>query len=161
MPSKPQILLLLSVLVVQALAFAPSTNFPTTPTFARSKLETQRYNILDVFGSMMKNFGKKASASHILIGPAQWQSQEQAQEELVALKGTIENDPVKFAEAAARISSCPSSKKGGALGEFGPGQMVRDFDKVVFNEEVGVVHGPISTQFGEHLILITERSGDE
>jgi peptidyl-prolyl cis-trans isomerase C len=38
--------------------------------------------------------------------------------------------------------------------------MVRDFDEVVFNKEVGVVHGPISTQFGEHLILITERNGE-
>jgi peptidyl-prolyl cis-trans isomerase C len=159
MPSKPQILILLSVLFVQALAFAPSTT--NTPSFARSKLVTQKCNILDVFGSMMKNFGKKASASHILIGPAQWQSQEQAQEELVALKANIGNDPVKFAEAAAKISSCPSGKKGGSLGEFGPGQMVRDFDKVVFNEDVGVVHGPISTQFGEHLILITDRTGDE
>jgi peptidyl-prolyl cis-trans isomerase C len=39
--------------------------------------------------------------------------------------------------------------------------MVKDFDKVCFEEAVGVVHGPISTQFGEHLILITGRTGDK
>ena len=109
---------------------------------------------------MVKNFGKKAKASHILIGPREWDSQEEAKERLIRLKEEIGNDQVKFAEAAASISSCPSGKKGGSLGEFGPGQMVRDFDKIVFNEDVGVVHGPISTQFGEHLILITERSGE-
>ena len=45
-------------------------------------------------------------------------------------------------------------------GSFGPGQMVTEFNDVVFGEdyEQGVVHGPIKTQFGYHLILITERS---
>jgi parvulin-like peptidyl-prolyl isomerase len=46
---------------------------------------------------------------------------------------------------------------GGSLGSFGPRQMVPEFDKVVFNEAVGVIHGPIKTQFGAHLILIESR----
>lgn len=45
----------------------------------------------------------------------------------------------------------------GALGEFQPGQMVPEFDTVVFNEEVGKVHGPVKTQFGYHLVEITSR----
>jgi peptidyl-prolyl cis-trans isomerase C len=36
--------------------------------------------------------------------------------------------------------------------------MVKEFDEIVFSEAVGVVHGPIKTQFGQHLILINERS---
>ena len=36
--------------------------------------------------------------------------------------------------------------------------MVKEFNDVVFNDDVGVVHGPIKTQFGHHLILIDERS---
>jgi peptidyl-prolyl cis-trans isomerase C len=151
------LLLVCTIFLAQVVAFAPATN---KPAFARSQISTERYNILDAFGSMVKNFGKKARSSHILIGPKQWDSQEEARARLVRLKDEIGNDPAKFAEAAASISSCPSSKKGGDLGEFGPGQMVRDFDEVVFNKEVGVVHGPISTQFGEHLILITERNGE-
>ena len=39
-------------------------------------------------------------------------------------------------------------KSGGALGTFKQGQMVPAFDKVVFNEELGVIHGPIKTPFG-------------
>ncbi len=62
-----------------------------------------------------------------------------------------------FADMAAKYSQCPSGKKGGDLGEFGPGMMVKEFDKIVFNEKVGEVHGPIKTQFGYHLIEILER----
>lgn len=110
---------------------------------------------------MINNFGKEATASHILITPKTWTSEEDAKAQLEQLKIKIDNDPVKFAESASQISECPSSAKGGDLGSFGPGRMVVNFDKVCFNEEVGVVHGPISTQFGEHLILITKRTGED
>lgn len=63
-----------------------------------------------------------------------------------------------FAEVAKQHSQCPSGQQGGELGEFGPGQMVPEFDRVVFGEEVGVVHGPIKTQFGYHLVEVTSRS---
>jgi peptidyl-prolyl cis-trans isomerase C len=59
---------------------------------------------------------------------------------------------------AKKHSLCPSGKQGGALGEFSPGQMVAEFDQVVFSEDVGKVHGPVQTQFGFHLIEITSRS---
>lgn len=144
--------------LISILAFAPTPS--TSPAFARSQIDTKKSNIVDVFSSMISNFGKKARASHILIGPREWDSEEEARAQLIRLKQEINNNPETFAEAAAKISSCPSGKKGGDLGEFGPGMMVKSFDKVVFNEDVGVVHGPISTQFGEHLILITSRTGE-
>lgn len=62
-----------------------------------------------------------------------------------------------FEDVAQAHSSCPSKQNGGALGKFGPGQMVPEFDRVVFNEAVNVVHGPIQTQFGWHLVEITNR----
>ena len=62
-----------------------------------------------------------------------------------------------FGEVAAEFSSCPSSARGGDLGEFGKGAMVPEFDKVVFSEAVGAVHGPVQTQFGYHLIKIESR----
>eukprot|EP00542_Grammatophora_oceanica_P015045 CAMPEP_0194038196 /NCGR_PEP_ID=MMETSP0009_2-20130614/10461_1 /TAXON_ID=210454 /ORGANISM="Grammatophora oceanica, Strain CCMP 410" /LENGTH=168 /DNA_ID=CAMNT_0038680619 /DNA_START=37 /DNA_END=543 /DNA_ORIENTATION=- len=108
---------------------------------------------MDEVGTFFKRFTQKASASHILIkgGP-------EAANKLEELKVEIDNSPVKFAEAASRFSSCPSARKGGELGEFGPGQMVKEFDQVVFNDDVGVVHGPIKTQFGYHLIYVTDRT---
>ncbi|WP_454065164.1 peptidylprolyl isomerase [Candidatus Nitrospira salsa] len=90
----------------------------------------------------------KARARHILVS---------TNEACENLKTQIEGGS-DFAELAKEHSSCPSGKQGGDLGEFGPGQMVPEFDKVVFNEEVGKVHGPVKTQFGYHLLEITSRT---
>jgi peptidyl-prolyl cis-trans isomerase C len=89
----------------------------------------------------------KAAARHILVATEQ---------ECTDLKQKIV-DGDDFAEVAKEHSTCPSGREGGSLGEFSPGMMVPEFDKVVFSEEVGVVHGPIETQFGFHLIEITNR----
>jgi peptidyl-prolyl cis-trans isomerase C len=63
-----------------------------------------------------------------------------------------------FAELAREYSSCPSGKRGGELGEFGPGQMVAEFDRVVFSAPVNQVQGPVKTQFGYHLLEVTSRT---
>ena len=89
----------------------------------------------------------KASASHILVN---------TQEECEDLKAKIEGGE-DFGEIAKQHSQCPSGKSGGALGEFGPGQMVKEFDDVVFSAEVNKTHGPVQTQFGYHLIQVTNR----
>jgi peptidyl-prolyl cis-trans isomerase C len=88
-----------------------------------------------------------ASARHILV------SSEAVCNEL---KLKIESGS-DFAEIAKKESSCPSSAQGGDLGEFGPGMMVPEFDKVVFSAPVGVVQGPVKTQFGYHLLEVTSR----
>ncbi|WP_298054134.1 peptidylprolyl isomerase [uncultured Paenalcaligenes sp.] len=93
-------------------------------------------------------FMVQASASHILVN-----SEEKAQ----ALKAEIESG-ADFAQLAQANSSCPSSRQGGELGQFGRGQMVAEFDEVVFSAPVGVVQGPVKTQFGYHLVLVTERN---
>ena len=90
----------------------------------------------------------KASARHILVD---------TEEKCNELKTQIENG-ADFAELAAKHSSCPSGKQGGELGEFRPGQMVKEFDEVVFSAEVNQVHGPVKTQFGYHLLEITSRT---
>ena len=90
----------------------------------------------------------RAKARHILVS-----SEEKCNE----IKKQIEEGK-DFAELAKAHSSCPSGKEGGVLGEFSPGQMVPEFDKVVFSEEVGKVHGPVKTDFGYHLIEITSRT---
>ena len=89
-----------------------------------------------------------ASARHILV---------KTEEACVDLKTKIE-EGADFADMAKKHSECPSGNDGGNLGEFSPGQMVPEFDTVVFNDDVGKVHGPVKTQFGYHLIEITSRS---
>ena len=63
-----------------------------------------------------------------------------------------------FAALAKEHSDCPSGQKGGDLGEFGPGKMVKEFDDVVFTADVGTVQGPVKTQFGYHLLEVTSRN---
>ncbi|RVU84018.1 peptidylprolyl isomerase [Leucothrix sargassi] len=88
-----------------------------------------------------------ANARHILVA---------SEEACLKLKEEIEGGK-DFAAAAKEHSSCPSGAKGGDLGNFGPGQMVPEFDKVVFSAEVGTVQGPVKTQFGYHLLEVTQR----
>lgn len=90
----------------------------------------------------------QASARHILVD-----TEEKCQELKAAIEGGRD-----FAEVAKEHSSCPSGANGGALGEFSRGQMVPEFDQVVFSEELNKVHGPVKTQFGYHLLEITARS---
>ncbi len=88
-----------------------------------------------------------ASARHILVD---------SETKCLDLKQQIE-DGASFAELAKKHSSCPSGKSGGDLGTFKPGQMVPEFDRVVFSADVGEVQGPVKTQFGYHLVEVTER----
>jgi peptidyl-prolyl cis-trans isomerase C len=62
---------------------------------------------------------------------------------------------VDFVTLAQKYSKCPSSQRGGDLGAFGRGQMVKPFEDAAFDNDVGTVVGPIQTQFGYHLILRT------
>jgi peptidyl-prolyl cis-trans isomerase C len=88
-----------------------------------------------------------ANARHILVA---------TEEECLKLKEEIEAG-ADFAEVALKHSSCPSRLRGGDLGTFAPGQMVKEFDEVVFSGEINTVLGPVRTQFGYHLIEITKR----
>ncbi len=90
----------------------------------------------------------KATARHILV-----EKQQQCED----IKKQIEAG-ADFVEMARQHSKCPSGQQGGDLGEFTPGQMVKEFDTVVFSAELGRIHGPVQTQFGFHLIDITSRS---
>ena len=89
----------------------------------------------------------KACARHILVD---------SEEKCIELKQQIA-DGADFADVAKEHSSCPSGGRGGDLGEFGRGQMVPEFDEVVFSAEVGSVEGPVKTQFGYHLLEVTSR----
>lgn len=89
----------------------------------------------------------RARARHILVSN---------EDKCLELKAQIEAG-ADFAEVAKQNSSCPSKAQGGELGEFSPGQMVPEFDKVCFNGELNVIH-LVQTQFGYHLVEVTSRT---
>lgn len=67
------------------------------------------------------------------------------------------NNGGDFTKLAKKFSKCPSGQQGGFLGEFQPGQMVPEFDKVVFSAAPGVVTGPVKTDFGFHIVEVISR----
>ncbi len=86
-------------------------------------------------------------ASHLLV-----KSEEEAiklREDIIAGK--------EFAQVAMEVSLCPSGQNGGDLGYFTKGQMVKEFEDAAFSMEVGEVSNPIKTQFGYHLIYLTDK----
>jgi parvulin-like peptidyl-prolyl isomerase len=84
-------------------------------------------------------------ASHILVD-----DEETAKE----LKTQIEAG-ASFERMAQEHSSCPSKARGGDLGWFGKGQMVKPFEDAAFSTPENQISNPVKTQFGYHLIKVT------
>lgn len=96
---------------------------------------------------------ESVNASHILVD---------SEETAIELLNKIKAGEISFEDAAKQNSSCPSGQNGGNLGDFGRGQMVSEFDKAVFEMEVGTVsEAPVKTQFGYHLIKLNSKKAAE
>jgi peptidyl-prolyl cis-trans isomerase D len=93
-------------------------------------------------------------ASHILIpfGDDREKARDQAEEVLAEVR----KDPSRFADLARQRSRDPgSAEKGGDLGFFRRGAMVKPFDDVVFDQKEGEISGLVETDFGYHIITVT------
>ena len=100
-----------------------------------------------------KNMFKKdvqVEAAHILFDANEEKKANEVREEII--------NGLDFAEAAKKYSKCPSSENGGNLGYFGKGQMVPEFEKAAFSAPLGVITQPVKSQFGYHLILVTDKT---
>ncbi len=89
-----------------------------------------------------------ASACHILV---------KTKSEAESIKDKLDQGG-DFYQLAKKHSTCPSGRKGGDLGEFKKGDMVRAFDQAVFKGPLLQVQGPIKTKFGFHLIKVLYRN---
>ncbi|MGN0191926.1 MAG: peptidylprolyl isomerase [Candidatus Gastranaerophilaceae bacterium] len=124
---KKFVVMLTAFLIMPFAVEIPSFSAETLPV----KLETVNY----------------VSAGHILV---------KTRPEALALKKRIDNGE-KFEDLAKAYSLCPSGQRGGVLGSFGRGQMVKSFENAAFNLPVGQVSEPVKTEFGWHLIKVYDR----
>ena len=88
-----------------------------------------------------------AWASHILVN---------SKSEAIQLKQKI-SKLKEFQKLARKKSTCPSSQKGGDLGWFRKGVMVREFEEAVWSIPLSTTSNPVKSQFGYHLIWVHER----
>lgn len=118
-------------------------------------------------GSAEKRPNHTVRASHILVKhkdsrrPHSWKepvvtrTREEALAMIEAFMAEIQRGESTFADIAIRESHCSSHKRGGDLGEFGPGQMQEAFEKAAYALKVNEMSGPVFTDSGVHLILRT------
>lgn len=132
-------------------------------------LERQTADIADVTAEEAKEFydanpdqfmkPESVTASHILITTEADESDEAKAEKkakLAEIRESIIAETVTFEDAAMENSDCPSSAQGGNLGTFGKGQMVPEFEVAAFSQEVGEVGTIIETQFGYHIVKVSD-----
>jgi peptidyl-prolyl cis-trans isomerase C len=99
----------------------------------------------------------QVKASHILLmykGSSRstaTRTKDQARQEIDEIKQQLDAGG-DFGALAQKHSDCPSSRKGGDLGAFGRGQMVKEFDATAFGLAVGGTSDVIETPFGFHII---------
>lgn len=113
------------------------------------KNETSEENIKNFYNEYVKSFKEytEVNASHILV---------KTKNEAVSIINKLKSKS-QFSELAKTFSIGPSGENGGNLGWFGPGQMVKEFEKAAFLIEKGnISQKPIKTKFGFHVIKVND-----
>ncbi|HAD27516.1 MAG TPA: peptidylprolyl isomerase [Rhodobacteraceae bacterium] len=90
---------------------------------------------------------KEFNAAHILV-----ETEDEAKDLVTKLESGVD-----FAQLARAKSTGPSGPNGGALGWFGLGQMVPQFEQAVVIMDIGAISPPVKTQFGWHVIMLNEK----
>lgn len=154
-----------SSLIVLLLAHANALLLPAAP-----RSSTPRMGLFDNLAKAFSNEDfkeddKRVRASHILCKGDD--DVERIAEIMAEIGQKVQQQPDGlrqiFADTARRESECSSKSMGGDLGVFGPGKMVPEFDAVLFPDDaaaeppVGAIVGPVVTEFGCHVILVTNR----
>ncbi|OGS23276.1 MAG: hypothetical protein A2252_09335 [Elusimicrobia bacterium RIFOXYA2_FULL_39_19] len=123
----------------------------------KEKTEEEKKNIDTLSKMIQREYGEKVKAKHILIRS----SKDDAMTDQIAAKKKIEEIQAKlkkdaeFEDLAKEYSEdTGSADKGGDLGTFGKGEMVKEFDDVVFAMQLGDISGIIKSEFGYHIVKL-------
>ena len=138
--------------IASAIFEAPTPGRVTEPVFSNDQIHVIK--IIDTQPSEEIS----VRASHILLRAPE--ENIETHDQLLALRQRID-DGEAFADIARAFSQDGTNVDGGDLGWFGPDQMVDEFEDAAFNARIGNVVGPIKTQYGYHLILVTARAENQ
>lgn len=117
----------------------------------------------DIPADSLPYFPAEVELSHIVIRPQPSEENRQAaREKLARLREKLVKGEISFADAAAKNSQdYGSAKRGGSLGRFGRGEMVPEFEEVVYNLEEGQISTVFQSPYGYHIVKLVKRVGDE
>jgi len=98
-------------------------------------------------------------AKHILLdaAPDDAQARSEAIELAEQLIKRLEKEPNSFSSLATLHSKCPSAKTSGQLGQLGKGQTVPEFERQLFNCQLGLASAPLESRYGVHVVYIDRR----
>jgi Parvulin-like peptidyl-prolyl isomerase len=119
---------------------------PIVHLFLNVHLRTDERTKVIIILAIVGGMAKEVNASHILVS---------TEKKALDVREMIYGGE-KFGDMAKKYSSCPSGKKGGDLGWFSRGMMVKPFEDAAFSADKGAVVGPVRTEFGWHLIYVKD-----
>lgn len=159
------LLIILTTVALSVNAFTPPTSITNKNLHKKTPINSSTSLSMGAFDWLTKAFSNeeygdapetiKASARHILVPTLD-------NANMILKELSSNGETTTFAALANKYSTCPSGKsRGGSLGSFKPGTMVKEFDDVVFapSTRLGTIYGPVQTKFGYHLIVVDKRSG--
>lgn len=118
--------------------------------------------VLNYYETHQEEFrqAEERKASHILVSvaaDADADEKEQAREKAEDILEQVQHDPDRFSELAEEFSDDPgSASRGGDLGFFGRGVMVKAFEEAIFDMQPDEIRGLVETDFGYHIIQLAE-----
>jgi peptidyl-prolyl cis-trans isomerase D len=125
----------------------------------RAKMNLEKADLESYYNSHLGDFAQEEQvhARHILLKVDDQRTDAAAEAALVAARKRVEGGE-EFAKVAGELSEDPGSKeRGGDLGFFGRGRMIKEFEEAAFTAAAGTLVGPIRTSFGLHLIQVLEK----
>lgn len=122
-------------------------------------------DVKDFYDQNLDRFksGEEREASHILIGfgvSATDEGKQKAKDQVLEIDAQLKADPSRFEELAVKLSQDPgSATKGGSLGSFGRGAMVKPFEDAVFDMKIDQISEVVESEFGYHIIRLDGVTG--